>query len=426
MHIYIDSDTLPNISWWTAFALILVCTLSRAAGADSQPKVSAEVIHWWTSKSEAAAVKLIANAFNLAGGQWIDSPVGGVEDARAVFTFRLLGRQPPTAALYAPIYQLKELVKGNLLNNIDEIANQQHWDKILPPVILNSIKIDGHFYAVPVEIHNPAWIWYSKNALARSGILTEPNSFAEFLSDLNRLKDNKVIPLAYGGENWQALILFYSILINSGGKDLYLKILRDHDIHAILSDEFIDVIDKFKKLRHFIDKGSPGRNWTDTTNLLITDKAGFQIMGDWAKGEMLLAGKTVGKDFGCIANFGGKSQSYIVQADYFVFPRNEDVNVIKAQKLLASIILSPKLQLEFSKIKGSIPARFGIDASTLDICAKYGAKLLQLHPELAIGSVDDYLSSEQAGELGEFLGILWSRDISSKLATEKIRSILSR
>ena len=35
----------------------------------------------------------------------------------------------------------------------------------------------------------------------------------------------------------------------------------------------------------------PGRNWNDATAMLISGRGGVQIMGDWAKGEFLKAGK---------------------------------------------------------------------------------------------------------------------------------------
>ena len=44
----------------------------------------------------------------------------------------------------------------------------------------------------------------------------------------------------------------------------------------------------------------PGRNWNDATAMVITGKAGVQMMGDWAKGEFLAANQTAGKEFGCV------------------------------------------------------------------------------------------------------------------------------
>ena len=46
-----------------------------------------------------------------------------------------------------------------------------------------------------------------------------------------------------------------------------------------------------RKLANYTDAGSPGRDWNVATGMIIEGKAGFQIMGDWAKGEFTAAGK---------------------------------------------------------------------------------------------------------------------------------------
>jgi glucose/mannose transport system substrate-binding protein len=40
----------------------------------------------------------------------------------------------------------------------------------MPQPVLDVIKVKGHFYAVPVDIHMSTWIWYSKAAFKKAGI----------------------------------------------------------------------------------------------------------------------------------------------------------------------------------------------------------------------------------------------------------------
>ena len=56
-----------------------------------------------------------------------------------------------------------------------------------------------------------------------------------------------------------------------------------------------------RKLKGYTDEGSPGRDWNVATGMVIEGKAGFQIMGDWAKGEFTAAGKVPGVDYYCAA-----------------------------------------------------------------------------------------------------------------------------
>ena len=112
--------------------------------------------------------------------------------------------------------------------------------------------------------------------------------------------------------------------------------MRDRDPKAIMSPEFKNVLLSFKRLQSYVDKGSPGRNWNDATALLINGRAGVQVMGDWAKGEFALAKQEAGRDYGCIAGFGPNSP-YIIQGDVLVFPKTNNAEAIKAQKLLATV-----------------------------------------------------------------------------------------
>jgi len=156
------------------------------------------------------------------------------------------------------------------------------------------------------------------------------------------------------------------VFADVGGPDLYLKIYRDRDVNAVKSDAFKKVLAQFKRLHNYIDPGSPGRNWNDATALVISGKAGAQIMGDWAKGEFVAAKQSAGKDFGCFPGFGPHSP-YLVAGDVFVFPKTDDANAVKAQKLLATVMTSPAAQVAFSAKKGSIPIRSDIDDSSLDM-----------------------------------------------------------
>src|SRR4051794_2169771 len=62
-------------------ALALVLALGWAATASAE-EMKAEVIHWWTSGGESAAVKVFADQFNKAGGTWVDTAIAGGSNAR--------------------------------------------------------------------------------------------------------------------------------------------------------------------------------------------------------------------------------------------------------------------------------------------------------------------------------------------------------
>jgi glucose/mannose transport system substrate-binding protein len=401
--------------------LTLAITLALAATAQAAgPK--AEVIHWWTSGGESAAVKKFSEAYNATGGVWVDTAVALGEQARSVAINRIVGGNPPTMAQFNTSKQFLDIVDQGMLNNVDEVALRDGWDKVLPETVLKVIKVKGHFYAAPVNIHMPTWFWYSKAAFKKAGIATEPKTMDELFVALDKLKAAGLIALAHGGQPWQENTVFTAVLANVGGTELYLKVMRDRDPKAIQGEDFKKVLLAYKRLQTYVDKGSPGRNWNDATALLITGKAGVQIMGDWAKGEFTAAKQLPGRDYGCIAGFGAKSP-YIIQGDVFVFPKTSNAEQIKAQKVLAGIMLNPVTQVEFSKQKGSIPARTDVDASSMDICAQQGLAIMK-DKSRHLGNGEIYLNPDQNGSLADILTAYWNKPVAVEKVQKDIASAL--
>ncbi|HKU00333.1 MAG TPA: ABC transporter substrate-binding protein [Paraburkholderia sp.] len=362
------------------YALVLrgIVTALALAGAvaahAADAPLKATVIHWWTSGGESAAIKQFAQAYDQAGGQWVDNAIAGADQARATAINRIVGGDPPTAAQFNTSRQFHDLIDHGLLNNVDSVATKENWNAILPESVLNQIKVNGHFYAAPVDIHMQDWFFYSKPAFAKAGIASEPKNFNELFADLDKLKAAGLIPLALGGQAWQEKITFDAIFADMD-RNLYMKVYRDRDANAVDSPAFKNVLMTFKRLHNYIDPGSPGRNWNDATALVISGKAGMQIMGDWAKGEFSNANQVAGKDFGCFPGFA--NSPYMVAGDAFVFPKTDNPQAVKAQQLLATVMTSPKAQAAFSEKKGSIPIRQDVDTSGFDICAKEGMAIMK-------------------------------------------------
>ena len=405
----------------TRLGLALALAFGAATAAHAQAN-RAEVLHWWTSGVESAAVKELANAYKQAGGTWVDSAIAGGEQARAAAINRMVGGTPPTAAQFNTSKQFLDLIDQGMLNNVDVVAAQNDWDRILPAPILNAIKIKGHFYAVPVDIHMPAWFWYSKAAFAKAGIAAEPRSPDEFFADLDKLKAAGIVPLAFGGQPWQEKITFYAWLAHVGGPDMYMKLYRDKDAATVMSPQFKALLVSFKRLHNYVDAGSPNRNWNDATAMVISGKAGVQIMGDWAKGEFATAHQTAGKEFGCFPGFGPKSP-YLVAGDVFVFPKTADPAQVKSQQLLATVFTAPATQVAFSNKKGSIPIRTDVDVKALDLCAQQGVAIMK-DVSRQLPTPEMLITPDLEGSLQDVITKYWNTNQSADDAAKSIVAAL--
>ena len=383
---------------------------------------TAEVIHWWTSGGESAAVKEIAQAYRNAGGVWIDTAIAGGDQSRAVTINRIVGGNPPTAAQFNTSKQFLDVIEQDLLNNVDDIAAREGWDKLLPEPVINVMKVKGHYYAVPVNIHMQTWIWYSKAAFKKAGIVKEPASMDELFGALDKLKAAGVVPLAHGGQAWQETVLFSAILSNLGGKELYLSVIRDRDQRAINSEAFKKVLLAFKRMQSYVDAGAPGRNWNDATAMLISGKGGVQVMGDWVKGEFTAARQVAGQDYGCMPGLS-PSTPYLIQGDVFVLPKTSNPNAVKAQKLLANVVAAPATQIAFSKLKGSLPVRTDADVSQMDACAQKGMAVMRDRSR-QVGVTEVYLTPDQNGAIQDVLTAYWNTGMSVERAQKSFASAL--
>ena len=78
----------------TRLGLALALAFGALSGAHAQAN-KAEVLHWWTSGGESAAVKELANAYTQAGGTWVDAAIAGGEQARSASASRWPSARSP-------------------------------------------------------------------------------------------------------------------------------------------------------------------------------------------------------------------------------------------------------------------------------------------------------------------------------------------
>jgi glucose/mannose transport system substrate-binding protein len=127
------------------------------------------------------------------------------------------------------------------------------------------------------------------------------------------------------------------------------------------------------QIRKLVDKDFSGRDWNVASGMVISGKAGFQIMGDWAKGEFINAKKVPGKDFACW-RFPGTQGFVPFNTDQFVMFKLSDPQKASAQKKLAADIMDPAFQSSFNVVKGSAPVRSDVPDTAFDDCGKKAIK----------------------------------------------------
>lgn len=388
--------------------------LSSAAalviGASQAAAVELEVTHWWTSGGEAAAVAEFAKAFDATGNTWVDGAIagsGGV--ARPIMVSRITGGDPMGATQFNHGRQAEELVEAGLMQDLTEVAEAEGWaDIVNPSTLLDACTLDGKIYCVPVNIHSWQWIWLSRAAYESNG-LEVPANWEQFVETAPALREAGLVPLAMGGQPWQANGAFDVMIVALGGNELWDKVKGDQDAEAVRGPEMTRVFEAAANAREFA-KGSNVQDWNQATNLVITGKAGGQIMGDWAQGEFQVAGQVAGEDYECLPGLGD-NQVISTGGDAFYFPKLDDPEKTKAQLELASLMMSKEVQVAFNLKKGSLPVRGDVDLAAANDCMKKGLEILAAGNVLKSG--DESLSADTTAQLEDLMVEFWAGDSMS-------------
>jgi glucose/mannose transport system substrate-binding protein len=319
----------------TAFVAALLASTSMAMAED------VEVLHWWTSGGEAAALNVLKDDLATKSIGWVDMPVagGGGEAAMTTLRARVTAGDAPTAVQMLGFDILDWAGEGKLAN-LDAVAAEEGWDAVVPAALQAFSKFDGHWVSAPVNVHSTNWVWANKSVLDGLGI-AQPTTWEEFVAAMQKVKDSGKTALAHGGQAWQEATMFDGVVLSVGGVEFYKKAFVDLDPAALGSEQMTEVFNRMATLRGFVDDNFSGRDWNLASAMVINNEAAFQIMGDWAKGQFAMFAQT-------------------------------EAGAQAAQGEMARSIMAPSFQSAFNVVKGSVPARTDVPNDAFDDCGKQG------------------------------------------------------
>jgi glucose/mannose transport system substrate-binding protein len=399
-----------------ALTLVSIAALIMSSGASAQ---ELEVMHWWTSPGESKAVKVLADSFNASGGKWVDTAVAGTGVARKAINTRLMSGDAPGAAHFNLGLNLQEAAQEGFLTDLSDVAKRENWAAVIPAAVLKSVSVDGKVYGVPVALHGASWVWYSPKVLKAAGVPV-PKTIDELFASAEKIKKAGYLPFAVSSQSWQLNYVYNSLVLGIGGRQAFEQLGRG-DGTAYETPTGLKALDLLARIRSYADPAANNRSWNDTTNLILSDKAAFQFMGDWAKAEFLNAGKKPGADFGCML-VPGAQNVYVFTGDGFGFTKKVKAETVTAQRKLVSTLMDKKTEAAFAAAKGSIPVRTDVPVGGLDACAAIGMKVAA-NGSAVIPNINVTLTGDQLGAHYDGLAKYWSTPTMNP--TEGARNLAS-
>jgi glucose/mannose transport system substrate-binding protein len=144
----------------------------------AQDKGQVEVLHWWTSGGEAAALNVLKEDLQKKGIGWQDMPVagGGGEQAMTVLRARVTAGNPPTAVQMLG-FDVRDWAEQGVLADLSDTAKAEGWGEVVPEAVQFFSTSEGKWIAAPVNVHSTNWIWANKKIFDELG-LSEPSAGA--------------------------------------------------------------------------------------------------------------------------------------------------------------------------------------------------------------------------------------------------------
>lgn len=336
-----------------------------------------EVFSWWTSGSESAALNTILSSLQKSNPSLdiINAAVAGGAgtNAKQVLATRLAAGDTPETWQSHPGGDLKGYVDQGVVQDLSALYISQGWNKVVPKALIDSMTYNGKTYSVLTGIHRANVIWTNKADLKKAGVtLGASVTWTQLSKAATQLKAAGITPLCLGDKDiWTAAMILENLLVGELGGPAYDQLNQGKMRWS--DPKVAKVVGHFNTMLTWANTDHKALDWTGAVAALAQGTCAMNVMGDWAYGELLVKQKKVdGVDFGYTVP--GSPHTFVTVGDSFVIGTKAK-NPAAAEAFIKTI-MDPKVQLAFSKAKGSSPYRSDVSTKTLGKYQQGAAKVL--------------------------------------------------
>jgi glucose/mannose transport system substrate-binding protein len=370
-----------------AVALTMALPVSACGGAEptsaSKDTKQLEIVSWWTSGSEAAALNTLLAAFRQAnpGVEPVNAAVAGGAGSQAIVELakRLRSGNPPDVWQTFTGKSVQGYAERGSVRDVSSVLTGD-VSAAMQPTIRQSLNHGGKPYGVPTGAHRSNVLWFNTGLLKKAGVTPPAGDYtlATFLSDLQKVKASGATALCLGGKDpFTTAELFENTLLSTIGTAGWKDMTNDRLDWR--SAQVRTALRSFGAMLTYADPDASGLTWDAATKKLAAGGCAFESMNDSAYGELISDGAREGTDFGAAA-FPGTGGSFLAVVDVFVAATKAE-NAKNALAFLGGIS-NPATQVAFNKAKGSVPVLRNVDVSSLPAYQQQSSKALWSSPVL--------------------------------------------
>ncbi|RPI94041.1 MAG: extracellular solute-binding protein [Chloroflexi bacterium] len=174
-------------------------------------------------------------------------------------------------------------VEAGLLKDITADLNADSaWKNSFAPGALGVYSYEGKNYGVPWDM-GMVGFWYNKALFAEAGIDAPPATWAEFLEDIQALKDAGITPISIGeGDKWPGMHFWNYLATRTCGKEGFEAAMARTG--SFTDPCFIEAGEKLQELLALepFQDGFLGATHDEMQATFGNKKAAMELSGQWA------------------------------------------------------------------------------------------------------------------------------------------------
>lgn len=327
-----------------------------------------DISSWWVSPGETASLNVIRRHVEAQGLRWQQrlTPGSGSNRYSEALKYWVAKGTPPVAA-HIIGFDIQDFAQQGKLAYLDAAAKTGEWDEVVPFGIQRLSKYQGHWVAVPINVHSTNWLYLNMPLVAQLG-LAAPDTWDELPPLLAKAKAANIIPLAIGKDAWEHTLLFEAVAAATGGSEFYHRAFLNLEPEALAGPEIETIFHRMEQLHSFVDADFQNRSWDEATDLVREGKALLQVQGSWVVGEFASHGLEPDRNYLCW-RFPDTQGIVLFNADQYIFFKDAAIDSA-SRDTFARVLMQPDLQIELNIATGAAPARVDVRRAPFNSCGK--------------------------------------------------------
>src|SRR4051794_25561127 len=157
----------------------------------------------------------------------------------------------------------------------------------IPEASFKANQLNGKTYAMPVAVL-PGGLWYSKDLFKKAGITQTPTTLDELNSDIQKLKDAGIDPIALGAKDaWPAAHWYYFFAVRACSQDVIESLSTSPDFTDQCWLDAAENLNNFAETEPFNNgflTTSAQQGANSSAGLVANHQAAMELMGAWNVG----------------------------------------------------------------------------------------------------------------------------------------------